>query len=381
MLSIATLLLALSGCIFISKKDRRSVLVPLHGWAIMLPILFCMSAAPFEWGTTSTRVGQTLLGYFAIVVGGLYMRYFSLEAVWKKIWMMAAAIAAAIPLSWLITHPMQAIDRIKIGKTLPVPMDGDHLRFSIFIASALLLSLTLDNKIKKYASIYFTATLLLLSVRTGIVLAALIVAGQLPLVISRRTKNRNVGTLERQQLDDRRWTMEHRKKAIVYSLWSMVFLLSFPFLYQKINYALYDWQQFNINGYNPNYSDGVRRAMNTAAMKSEVPFGGVGWEQITPVLSKSFYTLYHQSLPFGWPFNQWLFWWMGAGVIGTIIFSAWLLYPIYHGWKTKQYTLCIWALAITFTCFTETTLNYQFGVFLHIWPLLLLAKPYQRSNL
>jgi len=42
-----------------------------------------------------------------------------------------------------------------------------------------------------------------------------------------------------------------------------------------------------------------------------------------------------KNTEFGWPFNQWLYWWMGSGWWGMLLFSGWLLYPIILGFQQK----------------------------------------------
>ena len=162
----------------------------------------------------------------------------------------------------------------------------------------------------------------------------------------------------------------------------MVLLLSILLLYQKINYTLYDYQQFNTKGYDANYSDGVRRAINKASIKAiENNFiGGVGWNNIKPTIQQYFYQQYLQAPPFSWPFSQYLFWLLGAGIIGLLSSTAWLLFPIWPGWLIKQKEWMIWSIAIAVSCLVESNLSYQFGITLHAWPLWLATINNQRSN-
>jgi hypothetical protein len=63
---------------------------------------------------------------------------------------------------------------------------------------------------------------------------------------------------------------------------------------------------------------------------------------------------------------------MGSGWLGTFLFSGWLFYPAIVGFKQKNKGLIIWTFAIGISCLVETTLNYQYGVFLHVWPIVIL---------
>ena len=63
---------------------------------------------------------------------------------------------------------------------------------------------------------------------------------------------------------------------------------------------------------------------------------------------------------------------MGSGWWGALLFSAWLFYPAIVGFKQKNKGIIIWSFAIAISCLAEATLNYQYGVFLHIWPIAIL---------
>jgi hypothetical protein len=66
-----------------------------------------------------------------------------------------------------------------------------------------------------------------------------------------------------------------------------------------------------------------------------------------------------------------------------VVFGGWAVdggawYYLPHGYftllgmdiATKNPFLIIWTLAIAFSCLVETTINYQYGALLHVWPLL-----------
>ena len=156
-----------------------------------------------------------------------------------------------------------------------------------------------------------------------------------------------------------------------------------PTVKNKIHYTLYDFEQYNQKGYDPNYSDGVRRAINQVSWKAiqEKGFSNMGWAVIPDRLQAEFKTVTQGSdTNFGWPFNQWLFWWMGVGFGGTLLFTLWLCYPILYAWRKTNASIAIWTLAIAASCLVECTINYQYGTLLHIVPLFLLRKNYLTST-
>ncbi len=107
----------------------------------------------------------------------------------------------------------------------------------------------------------------------------------------------------------------------------------------------------------------------------------IGWSAIPSALQQKFTQVWNvQKTQYGWPFNQWLFWWMGSGWWGMVLFTAWLFYPAWYGYRNKNPFLIIWTLAIAFSCLVETTINYQYGALLHVWPLLVCWQATKKSS-
>ncbi|MBX9734939.1 MAG: hypothetical protein K2X37_12835, partial [Chitinophagaceae bacterium] len=251
LLSITTGLWIVLAVVYIYKKQLSLKYESLLIWSFSAVALWLPGLWQAPYANANYDLLLTWLAYPAIALGAMVIRACGAASVCQKIWIYGAAIAALYPLCWLLLHITNALTLIKTGKAIPVFMDNDHLRFSIYLSSALLLSFTLENKkIKRVLILFFISTILLLSVRTGIVMAVVVLIGQL-------LNRRNVRTSERRNVGS-----TTQRPPIVYSLWSMVLLLSILLLYQKINYTLYDYQQFNTKGYDANYSDGVRRAIN-----------------------------------------------------------------------------------------------------------------------
>ncbi|MEN9599978.1 MAG: hypothetical protein RL596_2299, partial [Bacteroidota bacterium] len=246
---------------------------PLFIWSVTPLSLSLLGLWQYPFEKANYDLVLSWAAYPAIAMGAVFIRASGAATVCKKIWIYGAAIAALYPLLWLLFHFSDAIALIKIGKAIPVFMDNDHLRFSIYIASALLLSYTLENKkLKQLLIFFFIAVLLLLSVRTGVVMALLIIiANFVYWLLDTRYRLRVTGyglrVIQNSNLETR------ISKPLNYGLQSTVYglallLLSLPFLSQKLNYTLYDYQQFSTKGYNPAYSDGVRRAVNNASIEA-----------------------------------------------------------------------------------------------------------------
>ncbi len=316
---------------------------------------------------------QLLLTFCAYPIAALAATYFDKILLAKKIipiWTVAVLIALIFPIGWFLINSKEALVRYGSGKSLPVFMDNDHVRFGIFLCSALLLSLTpiIKTTINRIISFVLVISILFLAIRTAWVMAFIIVIGYLlNSVITISTPN---------------------KKQLIWKITGgilviLILVFCIPTAKQKIAYTIFDLQQYNSQQYNSTYSDGVRRAINNVTWKiiNHQKIESIGWAAIPSTLQTNFSEQYPNSTTqFGWPFNQWLFWWLGAGWLGTILFTIWLFYPAYIGWKQKNIFLIIWTIAIAASCLVECTLNYQYGVFLHVWPIVFCWKLFSPNN-
>jgi hypothetical protein len=55
-------------------------------------------------------------------------------------------------------------------------------------------------------------------------------------------------------------------------------------------------------------------------------------------------------------------------------FVVWLLFPVAIGIKQRNTMLVAWQLVVIASCFVESTLNFQYGIFLHAWVTAFLWK-------
>ncbi len=340
----------------LSPKKLRS---PVFIWSV-LPI-FLLLLGVYQDGFNKAN-NQHLLTALVFPVAALAALGFfpDLNKIIPKLWIYAALIGLGYPLGWFAFHTSEAIQQYGVGKSLPVFMDRDHLRFSIFLCSALLFTLLPSTEIRFKKIIFFVllAGILLLAVRTAWIISFLIIAGY---GIYRIGWIRIAATM----------------LVLIGLLWIM------PTANNKIRYTIYDWQQYHAKGYNANYSDGVRLTMNKIAWHSiqTEQQSNIGWSAIPATIRSNFSTaLKGQTTTYGWPFNEWLFWWMGSGWWGMILFSIWLFYPAWYGWRKDNIFLIIWTVAIAASCLVECTLNYQFGAFLYVWPIMICWFTYSKSS-
>lgn len=269
-------------------------------------------------------------------------------------WIIAALLAVLYPLSWYLFNSMAAHERYSSGQSLPVFMDNDHVRFSIFLSAAALLA-WFNRHTQKWllpACIFLLLSIIFLSARTG--WAMVLVIG---LIVSFHTAFSRKG-------------LKKGMFMIACLLVTCVLAwLLFPTVQHKIGYSLYDWQQYSPGKYDPTLSDNARYAINKTVW-SAIQSGkqNIGWANIPETLQIHFKQLFPTyTTSFGWPFNQWLFWWMGSGWWGMLLFSIWLFFPAYLGIRQKNMAAVCWTFAIAASCLVETNLGYQYGVWLHCW--------------
>ncbi len=365
LLSIATVLWLVYGIIeWIRQKEKISK-QPLAIWAIAFPMLSLLGSWQSSWShPQNQQILLTALGYPAWALGLLAIKD---PQQWKRIrvgWVIGAIIGLCYPLIAFVGDMQGNIQSLGSGKALPVFMDTDHVRFGILLVSAVTVNWILlkedpANKWLKISLFFLIAGVLFTAIRTAWVLLFTLFMGWI--------------------------LLESKKKMIALFLLIIVGAISYqiPTVKNKIHYTLYDFEQYNQNGYNPNYSDGARRAINQVSWKAiqEKGFSNMGWAVIPDRLQEEFKNSTQGSeTNFGWPFNQWLFWWMGVGFGGMLLFTLWLCYPLLYAWRKTNASIAIWTLAIAASCLVECTINYQYGTLLHIVPLLLLQKNYLTST-
>lgn len=368
LLSIGIGIMAIYAFYFWYLNGTTSLKHPLLIWCCSPLIL--LFTGMYQQGFTPNN-NQLLLTYAVYPIAGLTAiaaEKFDFTKTISQPWIHAALIALVYPLGWFIFYSSTAIEQYGMGKSLPVFMDNDHVRFSMFLCSALLFTLLPVNnaRYKKASFIILLMAILFLAVRTAGVMALIILLGY------------GIHQICNKQLF-KKYTAIRLIMAII-GIIAMIGI--FPTAQQKIKYTIYDWQQYNQKGYDSSYSDGVRRAVNTVAWKAihDDHATAIGWSAIPETIKEKFSQEFNGSkTQYGWPFNQWLFWWMGSGWIGMLLFSIWLLYPAWYGFKNNNPFLIIWTFAITVSCLVETTLNYQYGVLLHVWPLLISWQAYKKN--
>lgn len=332
---------------------------PLVYWGMAPVILGLLGiwqspAAAAGWDHILTLAAYPVISLSAFCISSVAPRIFRTMS---YCWIITALLALLYPLGWYMLNSTAALEKYSSGQSLPVFMDNDHVRFSIFLSAAALLAWFYrhTNKWLLPACIFLVLSIAFLSARTGWVMVFI-----MGLIII---------------LDTFFSKKKLRKGFLMITCFFAVCILAwllFPTVQHKMGYSLYDWQQYNPGKYDPTLSDNARYAINkTAWYAIQSGNQNIGWANIPATLQAGFKQLYPaDTTGFGWPFNQWLFWWMGSGWWGMVLFSIWLFFPAYLGIRQKNTAAVCWTLAIAASCMVEANLGYQYGVWLHSWVII-----------
>lgn len=360
LLSIGEGVAAIYGVFFILNNGKQYASALLWGF---LPLVLCCL------GIYQTGIHKAAdLDYFFTLVAypSILFFFLSLNDIQKKqvvaCWIAAIFISLLYPMGWYVFHVKETVSRYEHGQTLPVLMNDDHVRYGIFISSGLIPLLHTSffgKKIQILLATIIALAIVLLSVRTAWVALLILLLVYLPGFF--------------------KWK---RTLAALFVFVAFVLLAykMIPTVNQKVNYTIYDWQHYDAQKYLPDFSDGTRRSVNAVAWQAITQYNktNTGWNNVPVALQEIFRKQYPEaSLKYGWPFNQFLFWWMGAGLLGCLLFSLWLLSPAFLFFKEKNKAAFSWTLVIAASCLVESTLNMQYGVFLHAW---VMAYAFSQAN-
>jgi hypothetical protein len=355
-LSISQVIWAIGYIYILIRQGKKDS--PFHYWSggvLLIALLGCWQS-PFQWNHFDYLL--TLLMYpIAFHVCN------RMPANVLQKWIMYCCVAAGVGIAYALFAYAQASGNWWLaygaGKSLPTFMDTDHVRFGIFLCGTGML-VTLLHKISASLRWGIIALLVIsiafMAVRTAWVASVIIILTYVAMgLLAQQRRSRIILFLG---------------VVIAVVIFSVGAFKLFPTVQQKWAYTQYDWQQYAGDSSTLAYSDGARRTINTLVWNeiTNNKQANKGWAGIAPTLQASFKkTFPNTPVSFTWPFNQWLFWWMGAGLAGMVLCTIWLFFPLWLGWQKKQWTIVAWTLAIAASCMVESTLSLQYGIWLHAW--------------
>ncbi len=294
------------------------------------------------------------MGFHLTVISILCLLHFmAATSDWLLPFILSLGVLSTLPSLYDMVMHQGLAALYEKGQVAYTLMLGDHQRFTIWISGCLALSwyywLMEHKKWAAYFILFFTAFLVLLSVRTGWLFAGLISLSGGLIYLKRQGKRKY-------------WVWSF---LVVVLLSALAF--SIPFVRNKIQYMQWEWREQKA-AEKLGSSDAVRWMVNESAVEliRENPMG-LGVEKSALALKERIKINYPEAVVnYQWPFNQYLKWWLSAGwVIGTLplLLVIYLLYRLYF---TRNYLTAVWVLFIALTGIYESTLEMQYGFFLAV---------------
>lgn len=247
------------------------------------------------------------------------------------------------------------------AKTIPVPLEGDYIRFSWLVCVALIVAVLMLTKEKTnwvkiillLLAAWFIVYLHILAARTGLFACYLFIVAFAFYKL---------------------FSAERKKLSIIIIaaglLLPVIAWFCFPTFQNRFKYLRYDYDFVKNSSYLPGATDGNRLFSIKAGWNilKENPLG-VGAGDLRNVTKE----WYDKEVPGMvemdkiYPSNEWLIYGDFAGWPGILLFSFVMLLPfLIKGIQQKFYWNCFHATAI-FSFLVDTGLEVQFGVFLYIF--------------
>ncbi|MGN6164978.1 MAG: hypothetical protein ACTHOF_10610 [Flavisolibacter sp.] len=317
---------------------------------IKLPLLFFPVAFAGSWQLSKKQWLQLALVFLLLVLLG---------AVWSL---------------WQYLQNTQAIQEAYLkAKTLPTPLENDHVRFSWLVCIAAIVCVYLIEKIKLKTirlllaclSFFFAAYLHILSARTG--LFSLYIFGGLFVL---------------------RWLLSKKNQQPAFVVLFLILLMPliawffFPTFQNRIRYIVYDFSYIKKDAYLQGANDGNRILSLKAGCNilQKHPFGvGVG-DVFTE--TKKWYEIHVPQMIETdkiYPASEWLIYGDAAGWTGFFLFTLVMLLPVFERKKKNAfYWLSVNAVA-AFSFLFDIGLEVQFGVFIYLFVILCWWKQAQKE--
>jgi len=243
------------------------------------------------------------------------------------------------------------------AKTIPVPPDGDHVRFSWLVWIAIMISVLLSETVagpKRWwliaAAIFLAAYLHILSARTGLAMLYLSAACYALFKAKRRPR-----------------------QSVIVILSLIVILVTgwfcFPTFSNRIRYTLYDLSFVKKNEYRSGTSDGNRVASFRAgqALIEQHPLLGVGagdvWNEVSDWYDKNVIGLKESDKLY--PSNEWLMYGCMAGLPGVLLFTGIIFLPLYIKKIKHRFFRTVFHVTAIAGFLVETSLEMQYGIFIY----------------
>lgn len=275
---------------------------------------------------------------------------------WKYLaWIFLLIVSAGCCWS-LSQYSLEIQEAYLKAKTLPTPMDNDHIRFSWLVVVAVIMgafccSIEENKKVRALLLVvlaFLITYLHILAAKTGLVClygACFLFVCYL-IVIQKKWKT-GIGIV-----------------AVILAM-AVVCYQAMPTLRNRIQYVVYDFQQYSKGNAMPGYNDASRWLSIRAGYQilTANPLYGAGAGDVMKEVDAWHNTHHPQSLPYErfLPANEWLVYGAAAGWPGFLFFTAGLLLLLYTTTSKNGYSFVLSATALV-PFLVDDTLEGQYGV-------------------
>jgi O-antigen ligase len=356
-ISRAALTVLSVAMIFFIWKEKFSSFktIIVSGLCIMLPVIISGL-----WSEDKSLWGNCVLvkiPLFTFCIGMMAAK-FTAQQIKIIVWVLTIAVLAGCmwSLFQFFTNEEQIIKNYLVAKVMPAPLDDDHIRFSwlvsltcIVLCRQLTFQSNKTEKIIGFCIIFlFVIYLHFLASKTGLLCLYVSV---LLLLFSFLFNRKN-----------------HKKGVLLLIGIVSIFVIayySFPTLKNRIQYVLYDFNNYSKGKFEQGSSDGARVLSMKAGwnITQQNPITGVGFGDIKQAID-SWHQQYHSSSleyeRFN-PTNEWLLYGAGSGFAGMLLFTIgiFLLMRLLY---SKNIFSIILITSLLIPLITDDSLEGQFGV-------------------
>lgn len=272
-------------------------------------------------------------------------------------------------LSFFFADRQNILDAYFKSKVFPTPAYKDHIRYSIFVAWAIIWNCYMYRKLDApfskailiLATIFFTLYLHILAVRSGLLVLYSFSFLYLIYVFLKKRLLLGIGILA----------------ALISGV--VLAYQNIPSFKNKIGYMQYSYIVYKEGNKSADFSDIGRLISYDLAGKiiKEHPLLGVGAGDIREEMKKKYEQYSPATLPEQRivPHNQIMEVTMAGGIVTLILFLVWLFYPLKGIKKNRPgfYRFATW-FALFMSMMVEPMLEVQFGVFVYLFCLLCIQK-------
>ncbi|MES2331977.1 MAG: O-antigen ligase family protein [Bacteroidota bacterium] len=349
MVSFASVLIVVPF-FFNLKEIKRTYLLAIV--LLLLPVLlsgYWSTNKGLWWNSLSVKLPllTMMLGLSSVQLS---------EKRWEQIiWIFLLVIC--IGCCWSLLQYSTAIqDAYLKAKTLPTPADNDHIRFSWLVAIAILLAFRclLSGRQKSMRPVLFLVIVFLvtylhiLAAKTGLVC---LYAGCLFYFLYA-------------VIVQKKWKTALSVIVIATAIASFYYY-TMPTLRNRIQYVMYDFDNYSKGNIMPGYGDASRWLSIRAGYEitTQHPLGGVGFGDILNQVDQWHQSNHPSSLFYErfLPANEWLVYGAGSGWPGLICFTAGLLLLLFAATSNSGLSIVL-SLTSLIPFLIDDTLEGQNGV-------------------